>query len=163
MKIVSIGMNHETAPVELRECLAAEQDNVPRALAAMRDMECLREGLYLSTCNRVEALLITDSIPEARAAIIKMMSGLGNIPEESFESTLYMLEDMDAVNHIFRVASSMDSMVVGEPQILGQIKEAYALATRQKTSGVVLNRLMHRAFHVAKRAVSYTHLRAHET
>jgi glutamyl-tRNA reductase len=156
MKIVSIGMNHETAPVELRECLAAEQDNVPRALAAMRDMECLREGLYLSTCNRVEALLITDSIPEARAAIIKMMSGLGNIPEESFESTLYMLEDMDAVNHIFRVASSMDSMVVGEPQILGQIKEAYALATRQKTSGVVLNRLMHRAFHVAKRVRTET-------
>ena len=156
MKIVSIGMNHETAPVELRECLAAEQDNVPRALAAMRDMECLREGLYLSTCNRVEALLITDSFPEARAAIIKMMSGLGNIPEESFESTLYMFEDMDAVNHIFRVASSMDSMVVGEPQILGQIKEAYALATRQKTSGVMLNRLMHKAFHVAKRVRTET-------
>jgi glutamyl-tRNA reductase len=156
MKIVSLGMNHETAPVELRECLAAEQDNVPRALAAMRDMECLREGLYLSTCNRVEALLITDSIPEARAAVIKMMSGLGNIPEESFESTLYLFEDMDAVNHIFRVASSMDSMVVGEPQILGQIKEAYALATRQKTSGVVLNRLMHKAFHVAKRVRTET-------
>jgi len=86
------------------------------------------------------------------------MSRLGNMPEEKFISNLYTFEDMDAVTHIFRVASSLDSMVVGEPQILGQIKEAYVQSTRQKTTGVVLNRLMHRAFHVAKRVRTETEI-----
>jgi len=80
------------------------------------------------------------------------------MPEEKFSSSLYTFEDRDAVKHIFRVASSLDSMVVGEPQILGQIKEAYAQATIQKTSGVILNRLMHRAFHVAKRVRTETEI-----
>ena len=77
------------------------------------------------------------------SSVISLMSSLGNMLAEDLSSSLYILEDMDAVAHIFRVASSLDSMVVGEPQILGQIKEAYSQATRQKTSGVILNRLMH--------------------
>jgi len=80
------------------------------------------------------------------------------MPKESFSSNLYTNEDIDAVTHIFRVASSIDSMIVGEPQILGQIKEAYVEASRQKTSGVILNRLMHRAFHVAKRVRTETEI-----
>ena len=124
-KIINIGMNHETAPVELRECLAAEPDNTVKALACMRDLECVREGLFLSTCNRVEALFTTEDAGEAKKSVISLMSGLGNMPEEKFSSSLYTFEDRDAVRHIFRVASSLDSMVVGEPQILGQIKEAY--------------------------------------
>ena len=151
IKIVNIGMNHETAPVELRECLASEPDTTVKILASMRDHPFIREGLFLSTCNRVEALLTTETPEKAKKWVISSMSGLGNIPEESFSQNLYTFEDMDAVAHIFRVASSLDSMVVGEPQILGQIKDAYVQATRQKTSGVVLNRLMHKAFHVAKR------------
>jgi glutamyl-tRNA reductase len=149
-------MNHETAPVELRECLAAEPDNTVKALVCMRDLECVREGLFLSTCNRVEALFTTEDAGEAKKSVISLMSGLGNMPEEEFSSSLYTFEDRDAVMHIFRVASSLDSMVVGEPQILGQIKEAYGQATIQKTSGVILNRLMHRAFHVAKRVRTET-------
>ena len=156
MKIINIGMNHETAPVELRECLATEPDNIVKALAVMRDLGSIKEGFFLSTCNRVEALFTTEDAGEARASVISLMSGLGNIPEKDLSSSLYILEDMDAVTHIFRVASSLDSMVVGEPQILGQIKEAYSQATRQKTSGVILNRLMHRAFHVAKRVRTET-------
>jgi glutamyl-tRNA reductase len=155
-KIVSIGMNHETAPVELRECLATEPDSTEKMLTSMRDLPCIKEGLFLSTCNRVEALLATETADEARRSVISLMSSLGNIPEERFTQNLYTFEDMDAVAHIFRVASSLDSMVVGEPQILGQIKEAYLLATRQKTSGVILNRLMHKAFHVAKRVRTET-------
>ncbi len=158
MKIINIGMNHETAPVELRECLATDPENTVRALALMRDLECIKEGLFISTCNRVEALIATESAKEAEKSVISLMAKLGNMPEESFSSNLYTNEDRDAVTHIFRVASSIDSMIVGEPQILGQIKEAYAEATRQKTSGVILNRLMHRAFHVAKRVRTETEI-----
>ena len=156
MKIVNIGMNHETAPVGLRECLATEPDNTRKVLASMRDLECINEGLFLSTCNRVEALFTTQAANEAKASMTSLMSKLGNLPKESFLSSLYCYEDRDAVRHVFRVASSLDSMVVGEPQILGQIKAAYGQATKQKTSGVVLNRLMHRAFHVAKRVRTET-------
>ncbi|MCD4717293.1 MAG: glutamyl-tRNA reductase [Desulfobacterales bacterium] len=158
MKIINIGMNHETAPVELRECLATDPENTVRALALMRDLECIKEGLFISTCNRVEFLIATESAKDAEKSVISLMAKLGNMPKENFSSKLYTNEDRDAVMHIFRVASSIDSMIVGEPQILGQIKEAYAEATRQKTSGVILNRLMHKAFHVAKRVRTETEI-----
>jgi glutamyl-tRNA reductase len=151
-----MGMNHETAAVELRESLATELENTSRALAFMRDLDFIEEGIFISTCNRVEALFTTINPLEAKRSIISLMSRLGNIPVDSFSSNLYTFEDMDAVRHIFRVTSSLDSMVVGEPQILGQIKEAYVQAVKRKTSGVILNRLMHRSFHVAKRARTET-------
>jgi glutamyl-tRNA reductase len=156
MKIITIGMNHETAPVQMRECLATEPDNTLKALKAMRELDCIREAIFLSTCNRVEALFITERETEAKTAVIQLMSELGDMAQDDFLSYLYTLEDLEAVQHVFRVASSLDSMVVGEPQILGQIKEAYSEATRQKTSGVILNRLMHRSFHVAKRVRTET-------
>ncbi|MBW2610355.1 MAG: glutamyl-tRNA reductase [Deltaproteobacteria bacterium] len=157
IKIVSIGMNHESASLELRECMAKDPGNTDRALSSMRESEFIREGLFLSTCNRVEALFITEDPENAKRSVISMMSRLGEIPEDSFTSSLYDFKDMDAVRHIFRVASSLDSMVVGEPQILGQIKDAYhQAAVEQKTSGVILNRLMHKAFHVAKRVKTET-------
>jgi glutamyl-tRNA reductase len=156
LKIINIGMNHETAPVELRECLATDPDNAKKVLDSMRDLKCINEGLFLSTCNRVEALFTTEAEEESKKSITSLMSRLGNITEEKFLPSLYTFEDRDAVSHVFRVASSLDSMVVGEPQILGQIKEAYGHATTQKTSGVILNRLMHRAFHVAKRVRTET-------
>ena len=156
IKIINIGMNHETAAVELRESLATELENTSRALAFMRDLDFIEEGIFISTCNRVEALFTAINPLEAKRSIISLMSRLGNIPVDSFSSSLYTFEDMDAVRHIFRVTSSLDSMVVGEPQILGQIKEAYAQAVKRKTSGVILNRLMHRSFHVAKRTRTET-------
>ena len=151
IKIINIGMNHETAPVELRECLADESENSQKALAFMRKQGCIKEGIFLSTCNRVEALFTTENSNEAKTSIISLMSTLGSIPTETFTSCLYTFEDMEAYRHVFRVTSSLDSMVVGEPQILGQIKEAYQAATSNKTSGVLLNRLLHRTFFVAKR------------
>ena len=156
IKILNIGMNHDSAPVELRECLAREPESIAMALASMRKIPCIMEGIYLSTCNRVEALCATDDLGETRKTVISIMSRIGGISEESFSTNLYRFEDMEAVRHIFRVASSLDSMVVGEPQILGQIKDAYSQAIREKTSGVILNRLMHRAFHVAKRVRTET-------
>ena len=156
IKILNIGMNHETATIELRESLATEPASTTRALVFMRDFDFIDEGIFISTCNRVEALFTTDNALEAKRSVISLMSRLGNIPEDSFSSSLYTFEDMDAVRHIFRVASSLDSMVVGEPQVLGQIKEAYAQAVKRKTSGVIINRLMHRSFHVAKRVRTET-------
>lgn len=155
-RIISIGMNHETAPLALRECLAPEADSDRHVLAGMRDMEVIREGLFLSTCNRVETLFTSDNPDQAKKAILTIFSELGRIPEERLSASLYTYEDLDAVQHIFSVASSLDSMVVGEPQILGQIKSAYAKAVKEKTSGVILNRLMHKAFHVAKRVRTET-------
>jgi glutamyl-tRNA reductase len=156
IKILNIGMNHETAPVELRECLATEPENTTLALDAMRELSCIKEGMFLSTCNRVESLCTTEDPLKARESMISMMSRLGGISEDKFSPNLFTFEDMEAVRHIFRVASSLDSMMVGEPQILGQIKDAYSQAAGEKTAGVILNRLMHRAFHVAKRVRTET-------
>jgi glutamyl-tRNA reductase len=149
-RIVNIGMNHETAPVELRECLAASPDSTGRVLGKIRELPYIKEGIFLSTCNRIEVLFTSERVDEARKAMFSIMSGLGRMPEDELTGYLYRWDDLEAVKHIFRVASSLDSLVVGEPQILGQIKEAYLRATREKTSGIILNRLMHRAFHVAK-------------
>jgi glutamyl-tRNA reductase len=156
IRIVNIGMNHETAPVELRECLARDPAHADRALAMMGELSCIKEGLFLSTCNRVEALFTTEQTEEAKRSVVDLLSKLGEMPLESLSSGLFTYEDQDAVRHIFRVASSLDSMVIGEPQILGQIKEAYSAATKEKTTGVILNRLLHRAFHTAKRVRTET-------
>ncbi len=156
IRIASLGMSHETAPVELRECLAKDPNNVDTALAFMRDLKCIHEGLFISTCNRVEALYTSEDLDEAKKSILSLMSRLGDIPEHRLLPNTFTFEGMEAVNHIFRVASSLDSMVMGEPQILGQIKDAYRQATKAKTSGVVVNRMMHRAFHVAKRVRTET-------
>ena len=137
IKIVNIGMNHKTAPVELRECLARDPGNTATALASIGKLKCVKEGVFLSTCNRVEAVYTTENPEEARNSMISLLSQLGDIPEDSFLSSLYTHVDVEAVRHIFRVASSLDSMVVGEPQILGQIKDAYHQATIEKTSGVI--------------------------
>ncbi len=160
IRIVNIGMNHETAPVELRECLAVDPAHADRALAMMRELSCVKEGLFLSTCNRVEALFTTERTEEAKSSVVSVLSRLGGMASASLSSSLFTYEDQDAVRHIFRVASSLDSMVIGEPQILGQIKEAYSAATKEKTTGVILNRLLHRAFHTAKRVRTETGISA---
>jgi len=156
IRIVNIGMNHETAPVELRECLAKDPAHADKGLAMMREVSCIKEGLFLSTCNRVEALFTTEQTEEAKRSVVGLLCRLGEVPPEQLSSSLFTYEDQEAVRHIFRVASSLDSMVIGEPQILGQIKEAYSNATKDKTTGVILNRLLHRAFHTAKRVRTET-------
>lgn len=157
IEIVNIGMNHTSAPIELRECMAKDPDGASHALAFMRDSEFIKECLFLSTCNRVEVMFTTPVPEEAKKFVLSIMSDLGDIPEQDFIANLYNFSGIEAVRHIFRVASSLDSMIVGEPQILGQIKEAFHLAaSKEKTSGVILNRLMHKAFHVAKRVKTET-------
>ena len=150
-EIVLLGINHKTAPVELRECIAFTGDESVTALQTLRRLPDINEVLLFSTCNRVELLFVTDNKTHTISATKDFIAEFNKIPLEQFDDALYIHEGNEAVRHVFRVASSLDSMMVGEPQILGQIKEAYRMATEMKSSGVILNRLLHRTFFVAKR------------
>jgi glutamyl-tRNA reductase len=151
LDILLLGINHKTASVEVRECIAFAEDETKSALHSLLGKSFIKEALLFSTCNRVEILLVTDNKTRAVEETKAFIAEFNKIPLEKFEDALYLHEGDDAVRHVFRVASSLDSMVVGEPQILGQVKEAYRTATDEKTSGVILNRLLHRTFFVAKR------------
>ncbi len=149
--IILIGINHKTAPVELRECIAFSADEAETAIGALRGLPGVHESLLYSTCNRVELLLVSEDKRASVEAAKGFISAFNKIPREQFENALYVHENENAARHLFRVAASLDSMIVGEPQILGQIKEAYRQAAEAKTTGVILNRLLHRTFFVAKR------------
>jgi glutamyl-tRNA reductase len=150
-RIILIGLNHKTAPVNIRECLAFSQDETRDALSGLRTMASVEEAMLFSTCNRVELLVISKERQNAAEQAKDFLSQFKQLPLSDFESALYQHSGDEAVRHVFRVGASLDSMVVGEPQILGQIKAAYRTATEEKTSGVILNRLLHKAFFVAKR------------
>ncbi|WP_456433231.1 glutamyl-tRNA reductase [Thermosulfuriphilus sp.] len=159
-EIAILGLNHRTAPIEVRERLAfANCGDDP--LELLRRLDGLEEVIFLSTCNRVE-VIFTASCPEKATEEIKdLFSSANQISRELFEPHLYFLRGQEAVRHIFRVASSLDSMVLGEPQILGQLKEAYRQAATHRTTGVILNRLMHKTFFVAKRVRTETGIASH--
>jgi glutamyl-tRNA reductase len=161
LDIVLLGLNHKTAPVEVRECLAFSKDEAAAVLSDFQHHPAIRESVLLSTCNRVEILFAAENRDEAAESVKNCLSRFKNIPAPQFEDNLYIYNGDDAVRHLFRVAASLDSMVVGEPQILGQIKEAYRIATLKKTSGVVLNRLLHKSFSVAKRIRTETGIGDH--
>ena len=160
-EIVIIGLNHKTAPVEVRERLAFSIEDNPKVLQAMRREPWADEIVLFSTCNRVEFLLATKDMPKAVGAVKDFLADFKNTPRSTFEQALYVYNGDEAVRHMFRVASSLDSMVVGEAQILGQIKESYREACNHRTCGVVLNRLMHRSFWVAKRVRTETGIGDH--
>jgi glutamyl-tRNA reductase len=159
--IVLLGINHETASVELRECLAFSEDETADALVLLSKNQFIKEALIFSTCNRVEMLIVTEDRIRGTDAAKEFLAEYKKVPAVQFEDALYVYQGDEAVRHIFRVASSLDSMVIGEPQILGQIKEAYRSATLKKTSGVILNRLLHRTFFVAKKVRSETGIGDH--
>jgi glutamyl-tRNA reductase len=162
MSIIVVGLNHKTAPVEVRERLAFTDEACTEGLRALVDGEVLREGLIVSTCNRVEVLTATsvEGNREGVSRITNFLSQVRAVPSDFFSSHLYSHADDEAVRHLFRVASSLDSMVVGEPQVLGQMRRAYTLAVEAGTAGRVLNRLVHHTFHVAKRVRSETGIAA---
>ncbi len=159
--IVVLGLNHKTADIAIRECLAFSAVQTEDALDRFRSVAVIDEVVMLSTCNRVELILASHDPAAATETARRCLSEWKAVEIERFAPALYNYRNDDAVRHVFRVASSLDSMVVGEPQILGQLKNAYRLATERKTSGVVLNRLMHRAFSVAKRVRTETGIGDH--
>ncbi len=154
--IILIGANHKTAPVELREKLSFSDEETLSALETFKNDSAIKESMVFSTCNRTEILYIPESDDEVDPAdpvdqMIEFISAHKNIEISQFKDALYIHKDEMAIQHLFKVAASLDSMVVGEPQILGQIKQAYRVAASTKASGVLLNRMMHKAFSVAKR------------
>lgn len=149
-EIILIGANHKTAPVELREKLSFSAEETAAALEDFKKDENIKESLVFSTCNRTEILYIPEGGDQVEK-IIEFVSRFKKLDVKDFRDSLYVLKEEEAIAHLFRVASSLDSMVVGEPQILGQIKDAYRTAIKGNASGVLLNRLLHKSFSVAKR------------
>lgn len=162
MSIVLVGLNHKTAPIEVRERLAFSDEACAESLRALVDGEVVREGLIVSTCNRVEILASStiQHASEAAGRLGQFLSLQRSVPVEIFDGHLYTHADEAAVRHVFRVASSLDALVVGEPQVLGQVRHAYSLAVEAGTAGRVLHRLVHHALRVAKRVRTETGIAA---
>ena len=161
MEILCIGVNHETAPVEVRERLALTGPSLEATLRWLKGQPAIREALILSTCNRIELYLVTEKeSPPVDPLIREHFAGRFGIEREDWRRLHYRYGHHQAVAHLFRVTSGMDSMVIGEPQITGQVKEAYRQAVHQKAVGTLLNRLFHKSFHVSKRVRTETELAA---
>jgi glutamyl-tRNA reductase len=156
MNIIVVGLSHKTASVEIRERVAFSPNLIEKPLKELIDLDGIIEGVIVSTCNRVEIYATTRDIAGGIARLRRFMADYHRIPFEELEPHLYSHHSEAAIRHVFRVASSLDSMVVGEPQILGQIKTSYGYAAEYKTSGIILNRFLHKAFSVAKRVRTET-------
>ena len=158
--IVLVGLNHKTAPLAVRERLFAGCQQEVNLLGALRAIDGVREVLHLSTCNRVELVASVDETPVIMDALKSFLARYGALTDNEAVSCLYGYRDEEAIKHLFRVTSSLDSLVVGEAQILGQVKDAYRQALALNATGIALNRLMHRAFRTAKRVRTETGIAA---
>ncbi len=158
MNIIVVGLSHRTAPVEVRERLAFPPNLIEKPLRELVSLEDISEGLIVSTCNRVEIYATTRDIGGGLARVKRFLADHHGLPLEELEQHLYGYHSEAAIRHLFRVASSLDSLVVGEPQILGQIKAAYGHSVEYKTAGIILNRFLHKAFSVAKRVRTETRI-----
>jgi glutamyl-tRNA reductase len=156
--IVLLGVNHKTTPLAIREKLALSS-GYDEPLRALGQLEELREYYLLSTCNRVEILFTCQDVERARTQVLEQLFA-GALTQTELDQHIYQHLDEQAVEHLFLVAASLDSMIVGEAQILGQLKEAYRHASRTGCSGFVLNKLLHKSFSVAKRVRTETRIGA---
>lgn len=156
MNLVLVGLSHKTAPVHIRERLHFPEPQLPQALELLRTRYEVRESMILSTCNRVEVLAQTAESPDGVHQLRDFICSFHKVPYDSLRDFLYDFTQLDAVRHVFRVAASLDSMVLGEPQILGQVKTAFTTAQNAGAIGATLSQLMNRAFFVAKRVRSET-------
>jgi glutamyl-tRNA reductase len=157
MSLVVVGINHRTAPVEVRERVVFEPSRIPEALQQLRSLPEIRETVIVSTCNRTELYCVTDGAGQGELGEwLQRYHGLGI----SLHHCLYHHGEDKAIGHAFAVASGLDSMVLGEPQILGQLKDAYRVAQEAGTTGPVPNRLFQSAFSVAKRVRTETKIGA---
>ena len=157
MHIVVVGLSHKTAPVEIREKLAVPESRMGEALTRLCSYQGVREGILLSTCNRVEVYAVVDDIETGYGRIQEFLADAHlSLSSEQLTPHLYWHQGDRAIGHLFRVAASLDSMIVGESQILGQIKEAFEVALTHKTTGIVLNKVVKKAISVAKRVRTET-------
>lgn len=154
--IVIVGLNHRSAPVEIRERLAFPADTIGDALHSLLSLPSVSEGVIISTCNRVEVCVLADEGYRGTGEVKAFLADHHGLALPDVEGHLYHHIDEDAVHHLFRVSSSLDSMVLGEPQILGQVKDAYGYAGEFKSIGPVLDKFFSKAFSVAKRVRTET-------
>ena len=155
--LVLLGINHNTAPIEVRERLSIPMTRLADATRSLLHQPGIREGLILSTCNRIELLTSQESLPSA-PDLPRFLEEYFSVPAALLAPHLYEYREREAVRHLFRVASSLDSMVVGEPQILGQVKESYGVAREVGAVSSSLEGLLQRAFTVAKKVRSETEI-----
>ncbi|HEX5815281.1 MAG TPA: glutamyl-tRNA reductase [Methylomirabilota bacterium] len=161
MALFAAGLSHKNAPVALREQLALDEDKLRELLRDLLTAGSLREAVVVSTCNRVEVYGVADAAGPARASAFARLCRHRGVDPASVEPLLYTHEEEDAIRHAFRVAASLDSMMIGEPQILGQVKDAFALAQACETVGPALHTLFTQAFAVAKRVRTETEIARH--
>ncbi len=157
MSVLVIGLSHRTSSVDVREKFAIAQNQLPAALQQLQDTGLIQESLILSTCNRVEVYAVTSSGPDQAFAQVRRFleerAGGHTLGDE-----LYSLREPDSLEHLFKVACGLDSMVLGETEILGQLKAAYELARQHKRTGARLNKAFQRAFNVAKQVRTETNI-----
>jgi glutamyl-tRNA reductase len=158
MHLLLVGISHKTAPVELRERIDFHARGLDVALRELAPRLPAGEAVVLSTCNRAELYVASEQIERMRGELVRFIGDFHGVDRPALVPHMYELADLDAVRHLFRVAAGLDSLVVGEPQILGQVKEAYTVATDVHAVGPVLNRLFHSSFGVGKRVRSETAL-----
>src|SRR5687768_12842512 len=158
MHLLLVGISHKTAPVELRERLDFHTRGLEVALRELGPRLADGETVVLSTWNRAELYAASEQVDRARAELVRFIAEFHGVDRSALTPHVYDLVDLDAVRHLFRVAAGLDSLVVGEPQILGQVKEAYTAAADVQAVGPVLNRLFHSSFGVGKRVRTETAL-----
>jgi len=160
MAIVVVGLNHTTAAIAVRERLAFSDTTLAESLARFYPPE-VTELVILSTCNRVEMYMQTADVDASVASCVAFLAAYHDVPPGQFTSHLYQFSDLEAVRHLFRVAASLDSLVLGEPQILGQVKAAYLAAQAAERTGIIFSQLFERALSVAKAVRSETGISDH--
>ena len=157
MELFVLGLSHKTASIDVRERLAVPERELPQALEALGEVPELAERMFFTTCNRAEVYGVAEGpLAKAVEATRASLERYRDLDSSALAGALYAYEGAEAARHVFRVASSLDSMVIGEPQILGQVKTAYTVARSQQATGIILNNLLEQAFHVAKRVRTET-------
>lgn len=159
MPFIALGLNHQTAPIALRESVAVEAGQLPEALKALQSLDGVHEAALLSTCNRTEIYAQIDA--GAETALLRWLSQQHGLSADTLQTYVYEHVDAHAVRHLFRVAAGLDSLILGEPQILGQVKTAWQAAREARSVHGMLDRLFQQTFSVAKRVRTDTRIGAH--
>src|SRR5690606_3120766 len=156
MHTLVVGVNYRSAPVEIREKLSFIETELPQAMQALKEQKSILEDVIVSTCNRTEIYAVVDQLHTGRYYVKQFLADYFGLPQESFSQYLFVYEQEEAVEHLFRVTAGIDSMVLGETQILGQVRNSFLAGQEYGTTGTVFNQLCKQAVTLAKRAHSET-------
>jgi glutamyl-tRNA reductase len=158
MNLVVVGISHKKAPLELRERFVLNETNIPEALRRLQSEPEIEEAVVISTCNRVEFVLVAFEKQDGMAGFRRFAESFYGVRFDDFAECFHVHREDEAIRHLFRVASGLESLIVGEPQVLGQVKQAYFVAKEAETCGNALESLFHRVFNTAKRVRTETHV-----